>query len=136
MMQRPDWFDEDLFPFESHTVEIDGSVVHYVDEGEGVPLLMLHGNPTWSFLYRKLISGLSGTFRCIALDYPGFGLSTAPAGYTHTAAEHSAVVEGFVDQLGLDGQCDDIHHGGDRHHSDSRKRDGGQQRHSGCPGLW
>jgi haloalkane dehalogenase len=103
MMQRPDWFDEDLFPFESHTVEIDGSVVHYIDEGEGVPLLMLHGNPTWSFLYRKLIGGLSGTFRCIALDYPGFGLSTAPAGYTYTAAEHSAVVEGFIDQLGLDG---------------------------------
>lgn len=103
MTQRPDWFDEDLFPFESHTVEIDGSVVHYVDEGEGVPLLMLHGNPTWSFLYRKLITGLSGTFRCIALDYPGFGLSTAPAGYTHTAAEHSAVVESFVDRLGLDG---------------------------------
>ena len=103
MTQRPDWFDEDLFPFESHTVEIDGSVVHYVDEGDGVPLLMLHGNPTWSFLYRKLITGLSGTFRCIALDYPGFGLSTAPAGYTYTAAEHSAVVERFVDQLGLDG---------------------------------
>jgi haloalkane dehalogenase len=102
MIQRPDWFDEDLFPFESHSLEIDGSVVHYVDEGESVPLLMLHGNPTWSFLYRKLISGLSGTFRCIALDYPGFGLSTAPRGYTYTAAEHSAVVEGFVDQLGLD----------------------------------
>ena len=102
MTQRPDWFDDELFPFESRSLEIDGSVVHYVDEGEGVPLLMLHGNPTWSFLYRKLITGLSDTFRCIALDYPGFGLSTAPSGYTHTAAEHSAVVEGFVDQLGLD----------------------------------
>ena len=102
MIQRPDWFDEDLFPFESRALEINGSVVHCVDEGEGVPLLMLHGNPTWSFLYRKLIAGLSDTFRCIALDYPGFGLSTAPPGYTYTAAEHSAIVEGFVDQLGLD----------------------------------
>ncbi|MGA2165869.1 MAG: MMPL family transporter, partial [Solirubrobacteraceae bacterium] len=48
-----------------------------VDEGEGPLLLMLHGNPTWSFVYREVIAALRGDFRCVALDYPGFGLSTA-----------------------------------------------------------
>ena len=74
---------------------------HYVDEGEGPTLLLLHGNPTWSFLYRHMIRLLAPTFRCIALDYPGFGLSKAKSGYGFTPREHSMVVEGLVDQLGL-----------------------------------
>lgn len=48
---RPAWIPPQLYPFESHYVEIGGSRVHYVDEGSGPPLLLLHGNPTWSFLY-------------------------------------------------------------------------------------
>ena len=102
-MNRPAWVDPKLFPFESRFTEIEGATVHYVDEGDGPVLLMLHGNPTWSFLYRHLIAGLKDRFRCIALDYPGFGLSTAPDGYGYTAAEHSHVVESFVTSLGLDG---------------------------------
>lgn len=101
-MERPDWFDADLYPFESHWQEIDGSQVHYLDEGEGPVLLMLHGNPTWSFLYRRMVPYLSDRFRCIAIDYPGFGLSTAPDQYGFTPAEHARVVEGFVDALGLE----------------------------------
>ena len=50
MVERPEWFDESLFPFESKFVDLNGSTVHYVDEGEGPLLLMLHGNPIWSFL--------------------------------------------------------------------------------------
>ena len=53
MGSRPEWFDESLFPVESHWIDIDGCSVHYVDEGEDPILLMLHGNPTWSFLYRR-----------------------------------------------------------------------------------
>jgi alpha/beta hydrolase family protein len=62
--------------------------------------LGLHRNPTWSFLYRHIVNGLKDRFRCVALDYPGFGPSTRPAGYRYTVAEHSRVVEGFVTQLG------------------------------------
>jgi haloalkane dehalogenase len=101
MTARPEWFDETLYPFESHFIEVEGSSIHYFDVGSGPVLLMLHGNPTWSFLYRKLASGLRGTFRCMALDYPGFGLSKAAPGYGYTAAEHSNVVERFIDNLGL-----------------------------------
>jgi haloalkane dehalogenase len=98
---RPAWVNDDLFPFESRFVDVDGAEVHYIDEGDGPVLLCLHGNPTWSFLYRHVVDGLKDRFRCIALDYPGFGLSTAPAGYGFTAGEHARIVEGFVEQLGL-----------------------------------
>src|SRR3954451_9029968 len=98
---RPAWVDSRLYPFEDRWVEANGARVHYVDEGSGPTLLMLHGNPTWSFLYRDVIKGLSDGHRCIALDYPGFGLSGAPPGYSFTAAEHAAVVERFVEALDL-----------------------------------
>ena len=101
-MKRPDWFNEDLYPFESHWQEVNGAQVHYLDEGKGPTLLMLHGNPTWSFLYRRMVPYLSDRFRCIALDYPGFGLSTAPDGYGFTPAEHASTVSGLIDALGLD----------------------------------
>lgn len=97
----PDWLDRSIFPFTSRFVEVDGSAVHYIDEGSGPTLLLLHGNPTWSFLYRHIVRRLSPHFRCIALDYPGFGLSTARTGYGFLPREHSAVVESFVEQLGL-----------------------------------
>ncbi|MGI8632602.1 MAG: alpha/beta fold hydrolase [Solirubrobacterales bacterium] len=98
---RPAWVDDSLFPFESHFAEIDGNVVHYVDEGSGPTLLLLHGNPTWSFLYRKMIAGLRDRFRCVAVDYPGFGLSAASPGYGYTAAEHALVIERLVEHLDL-----------------------------------
>ncbi len=103
MRRRPDWVDPELFPYESRYVELDGASVHYVDEGSGPTLLMLHGNPTWSFLYREVIAALRDRFRCLALDYPGFGLSTAAPGYGFTAAEHSETVARFVSELDLQG---------------------------------
>jgi haloalkane dehalogenase len=101
MASRPAWVNDRLFPFESRFADVGGAQVHYIDEGEGPVFLGLHGNPTWSFLYRHIVQGLRDRFRCVALDYPGFGLSIAPAGYRYTIAEHARVVEGFVDQLGL-----------------------------------
>ncbi|MFF2395700.1 alpha/beta fold hydrolase [Nocardia sp. NPDC058114] len=100
---RPGWVDDELFPFESRFVEIDGHTVHYVDEGSGPTLLLLHGNPTWSFLWRDVIGALRADFRCVALDYPGFGLSSPRPGYRFLPEEHAAVVAGFVDALGLEG---------------------------------
>ena len=81
--------DKKLFPFESRWYDGAGPKVHYVDEGQGRPVLMFHGNPTWSFLYRNVIQQLRGRFRCIAVDYPGFGLSERPSGYGYTSAEHA-----------------------------------------------
>jgi haloalkane dehalogenase len=93
---------EELSPYAPHYAELDGARVHYVDEGSGPPLLLLHGNPTWSFLYRDVIAGLRDRFRCIAPDHPGFGLSRpVPAGYGFTPAEHARVLERLVLELDL-----------------------------------
>ena len=59
MNERPAWVPHDLYPFASHFADAGGARVHYVDEGSGPPLLLLHGNPTWSFLYRDVIRGLA-----------------------------------------------------------------------------
>jgi haloalkane dehalogenase len=99
---RPSWIPEDLYPFESHFANAGGSTVHYLDEGTGPPLLLLHGNPTWSFLYREIIGGLRDRYRCIAPDHPGFGLSRAAPGYGFTPAEHAAALEQLVLALGLE----------------------------------
>lgn len=100
--RRPDWVDDQLFPFESRFIELHGNTIHYVDEGEGPTLLMYHGNPTWSFLYRQVIEALRPHFRCIAFDYPGFGLSTASSDYRFRIDEHVAVSTALVDALELD----------------------------------
>ena len=99
--ERPSWVPDHLYPFQSRYMDVNGSRVHYIDEGEGPPLLFLHGNPTWSFLYRNIVLNLRDSFRCIALDYPGFGLSTARDGYAYTAEAHAHVVERFVQELDL-----------------------------------
>lgn len=99
--RRPAWLDQNLYPFQSRQTEVEGCRLHYIDEGVGPVLLLLHGNPTWSFLYRDIVKGLSGRFRCIALDYPGFGLSIARDGYSFKPAEHSRIVEQFVLTLNL-----------------------------------
>src|SRR5579859_2071840 len=72
---RPAWLSPALFPFESHFVDVDGTRIHYVDEGSGPVLLFLAGAPNWSFFYRLFVVALRDDFRCIAVDYPGFGLS-------------------------------------------------------------
>ncbi len=72
------------------------------DEGEGPPVVFWHGEPTWSFLWRKVIPPVRDAgFRCIAPDLPGFGLSGARPGYGFTAAEHAAVLEALILQLDL-----------------------------------
>ena len=90
-----------LFDVEHRFLDLRGARIHYVDEGVGEAILLLHGNPAWSFLYRKIIARLRDEFRCLALDYPGYGMSSAPAGYRFTPREHSAVLERFVDRLAL-----------------------------------
>jgi haloalkane dehalogenase len=94
--------DEKLYPFAHHFVDLPNSArVHYLDEGAGETIVFLHGNPTWSFLYRNIVKELRGNYRCVALDYPGFGLSEAPAGYDFLPRTHSQSVEQFFDALKL-----------------------------------
>lgn len=95
--------DPRLYPFESRWLDSSRGRIHYVDEGTGPPLLLCHGNPTWSFLYRDIITALRGQFRCIAPDYLGFGLSDRPAGFGYKIDQHAQVIGEFVDQLGLEG---------------------------------
>ncbi len=91
-----------LYPFESHHLVVDGGHrLHYLDEGTGPTLLMVHGNPTWSFLYRHLILGLRDRYRCIAIDHVGCGLSDKPQDWTYRVPDHAANVAQLVDHLGL-----------------------------------
>ncbi len=76
--------------------------MHYLDEGEGQPILMVHGQPTWSFMYRHLIRGLSPKARCIAVDHIGFGLSDKPRHWSYTPAEHAANLTALVEHLDLE----------------------------------
>lgn len=95
--------DPALYPFKSRWFDSSQGRIHYIDEGEGPPLLLCHGNPTWSFLYRNIILALRDRFRCIATDYLGFGLSDRPPGFGYKVDQHARVVGEFVDHLGLDG---------------------------------
>jgi haloalkane dehalogenase len=60
--------DRSLYPFESRWFESSHGRMHYIDEGTGPPLLLCHGNPTWSFLYRHMVRALRDRFRCVAMD--------------------------------------------------------------------
>jgi pimeloyl-ACP methyl ester carboxylesterase len=76
--------------------------MHYVDEGEGQPVLCVHGNPSWSFLYREFIKGLSGENRVIAPDHIGFGLSDKPSDENEYSIEaHIQNLENLVIELDL-----------------------------------
>jgi len=88
------------FPFESKFVEINGSRMHYIEEGKGDPILFLHGNPTSSYLWRNIIPHLSSKGRCIALDLIGMGKSDKlNIGYTFE--DHYDYLEKFIEKLGL-----------------------------------
>jgi haloalkane dehalogenase len=90
------------YPFEPHYVEQDGLRMHYVDEGAGDPVLLLHGEPTWSFLYRKVIPPLVRVARVLAPDYFGFGRSDKPVerGW-YTYDRHYKSIERLVEALDL-----------------------------------
>jgi haloalkane dehalogenase len=100
-IQRPRWLDEQLYPFQSHFVEVEGNCIHYIDEGSGPTLLLLHPGVGWSFMYSDIIQELRGCFRCVALDLPGFGLSSVAPGYQHTLTSDSRLLERFIQALGL-----------------------------------
>lgn len=99
--QAQHWIDRDLYPFDSHYVQLKAGKMHYIDEGEGEILLFVHGTPTWSFLYRDIIKELSKTHRCIAIDHLGFGLSEKITAFSGTPQVHAQNLEEFIQKLDL-----------------------------------
>jgi haloalkane dehalogenase len=93
--------DRSEYPFADHWMPYRDGYLHFVDEGHGPTVLLLHGNPTWSYLYRSVIKELRGECRLIAPDYPGFGMSRAPSEYGFTPQEHSEAVSELIRQLSL-----------------------------------
>ena len=93
-----------LYPFEGRVLELDGLRYHYLDEGQGEPVVMVHGNPTWSFYYRDLVRALRDDHRVLVPDHIGCGLSDKPddARYRYTLAQRVADLEALLDSLALD----------------------------------
>ncbi|MCY9660688.1 haloalkane dehalogenase [Paenibacillus chondroitinus] len=88
------------YPFKSRFLEINGQHLHYIDQGSGNPILFLHGNPTWSYMWRNIIPYLTNSARCIAVDLIGMGRSDkSDVGYTFL--EHVDYISQFIDKLGL-----------------------------------
>jgi haloalkane dehalogenase len=100
-MNENTWIDRQEYPFQSHYLPLEMGRLHYVDEGRGAPIVMVHGNPAWSFLYRHFVKELSADFRCIAPDHIGFGLSDKPHKWSNRPAEHAENLQALVEHLGL-----------------------------------
>jgi haloalkane dehalogenase len=98
-------FEEFVRVHPGRDLDRDGLRYHYLDEGEGEPVVMVHGNPSWSFYYRGLVEGLRSSYRTIVPDHIGCGLSDKPgdARYDYTLESRVADLEALVDHLGLDG---------------------------------
>lgn len=92
-----------LYPFASHYVTRGGVRQHYLDEGSGAPLVMVHGNPTWSFYWRDLVLALRDRYRTVVPDHVGCGLSDKPQQYPYTLAQHTENLVALVDELDLRG---------------------------------
>ncbi len=92
-----------LYPFASHELRLDGLRYHYVDEGQGDVLLLVHGNPTWSFYWRELIQRWRSKYRVIAVDHIGCGLSDKPRHYPYRLAQHVQNLAVLVRELNLGG---------------------------------
>lgn len=90
----------DEFPYDSKYMTVHGSKIHYIEEGEGDPILFLHGNPTSSYLWRNIIPYTSGLGRAIAPDLIGMGKSDKPD-LSYRFHDHYHYIKGFIEALGL-----------------------------------
>lgn len=90
-----------LYPFTSHFLPLGATRMHYLDEGCGDVLLMVHGNPTWSFYWRHLITALRSEYRCIAVDHIGCGLSDKPQDYSYCLDQHIDNLVALIDHLDI-----------------------------------
>ncbi|NOT74287.1 MAG: alpha/beta fold hydrolase [Cyclobacteriaceae bacterium] len=95
------WLDQLEYPFKSNYFTINGQQLHYIDEGQGDVLLFVHGTPSWSFDFRNVIKKLKSSYRCIAIDHIGFGLSDKPEDYDYSTVNHSKTLEKFITDMNL-----------------------------------
>jgi haloalkane dehalogenase len=95
---------KDLYPFQSHWLDLDGIRYHYLDQGprDAPAVVMVHGNPTWSFYYRTLIPEISRTHRVVVPDHVGCGLSDKPQEYVYTLNRHIENLEALIVHLNLE----------------------------------
>lgn len=100
-MSVPAWVDRGEYPFEPKELELAPGTMRYVDEGRGKPLVMVHGNPYWSFEYRRLISHFCRRRRCVAPDLIGFGLSEKPSDWGYLPRQHADNLTLLLDSLEL-----------------------------------
>jgi haloalkane dehalogenase len=100
-MAQPTWIDKNEYPFQSRFLDTPSGKLHYVDEGKGPVIVLVHGTPEWSFSYRELIKALRGKFRCVAFDHLGMGLSAKPADGDYSVPAHAARLEYVIETLGL-----------------------------------
>lgn len=91
----------ELYAFESHYLDLEGLRYHYLDEGEGKPLLCVHGNPTWSFYYREVARVFRKERRVVVPDHIGCGLSDKPQQYEYRLARHIENLEKLILELDL-----------------------------------
>jgi haloalkane dehalogenase len=94
----------ELYPFDSNFFDVGGPLMHYLDEGEGSPVVMVHGNPTWSFMFRELVKDLRGSHRVIVPDHIGCGLSDKPGddAYDYTLSRRVDDLERLLKRLGVE----------------------------------
>jgi pimeloyl-ACP methyl ester carboxylesterase len=97
----PKWLDQEEYPFSSNSFQSSAGMLNYVDVGKGDPIVMVHGNPGWSFEYRNVIKGMMAKNRCIAPDMIGFGFSDKPYEWDYLPKSHAAIFEEFMDSLNL-----------------------------------
>lgn len=100
-MKSPKWLDRVLYPFAHNEYKLENGSMHYIDEGEGEPIVFVHGTPTWSFVWRQQIKALSRQYRCIAPDHLGFGLSEKPTDFSYTPEAHAQNLESLILHLQL-----------------------------------
>lgn len=92
----------ELYPFKSNFITINGHQYHYLNEGQGSPVVMVHGNPTWSFFFRNLVKRLATNHQVIVPDHMGCGLSDKPQNYPYRLETHIENLENLVTSLKLD----------------------------------
>ncbi|MDN3517149.1 haloalkane dehalogenase [Aquisalimonas lutea] len=90
------------FEYEPQYVDIDGARMHYIEAGSGAPVVFLHGNPTWSYIWRNVIPFVAPHARCIAPDLMGMGYSDPSSGGGYRFFDHYDAIAAFIDRLGLD----------------------------------
>jgi len=90
------------YPFQPCRLVVDGHSLAYLDEGQGPAVVMVHGNPSWSYLYRNLVSGLRGRYRCIVPDHLGCGFSDKPAESPYRLKNHVDNLERLLEALGVE----------------------------------